>query len=179
MDLLQAPGVPGLTGSALTETSVQFFAVLGTCMAEQPSKQQHHLWATQCGGKPKFVMGYRRSLILTQPGRYFIAVAGLVPHVIWDPAELSSGEVRDVLPHVFLFIFLPSHIVSLLALLCSLWSSLILSVPPRVPFPTWSGREGRRQPFSRNRFDTCLFTLKKWECWRENILFVFPKKREK
>lgn len=63
------------------------------------------------------MMGSGRSLVLTQPGRYFIEVAGLAPDVICDPAELSSGEVRDVLPHVFLFIFLPSHIVSLLALL--------------------------------------------------------------
>lgn len=89
-----------------------------------------------------------KSLVLKQPGRYVVEVAGLVPHVICDPAELASDEVRVVLPHVFLFIFLPSHIVFLLALLRPPWSSLLLSVPPsHAPLPVWNGREGKRWLF--------------------------------
>lgn len=113
-------------------------------MAEQPLKQHHHLGPTQRGGKPKFVMGSRgKSLALMQPGRYFVEVAGLVPHVICDPAELASDEVRDVLPHVFLFIFLPSHVVFLLALLCPPWSSLVVcpSFSCTLPHVEWKRRK--------------------------------------
>lgn len=65
------------------------------------------------------------------------------------------------MPHVFLFIFLPSHVVFLLALLCPPWSSLVPSVPAsHAPFPMWNGREGKRWLAFRNRFDASLFTLK-------------------
>lgn len=85
------PGAPGGYLSSLTPCWhwALCSALWDTGTTEPPHQQQHLLWPTQCGGKPK--LWYRgKYLILTQPGKYFLEVAGLVAHVICDPAEWCS-----------------------------------------------------------------------------------------